>query len=489
MRKQAPNLDWQIAESDADWEQLYAPVVPDITPDTSRCRRLKYCFWGVAALLLLLTTGGPRWWRIFPTRTQQTAAEVTTAQPVVSGVAQRPDQFVTSAVSNQSDADWWLQHGREVLGLRAAIQTSDPDGHLDLALDTVDVQRDQAVARVVMYTEHGEPAYRQTRFYRRTEEGWQQTEPDAALWGQERSLESLFVTFYFRQQDAPAVSAVAAQVNNLYTTLRRNLGLPLKAWEEKLVINIRVTQSPGHAASQLPGSDRLMVASPAVYLAPVELTDADLLAQSIALPLLDDVLAQAQERHAIGPSWWPLLAGLRLWQLWDLDLPLATWRTEVVRWVYAAEPAIPPGQPLALPVHYEELCAAHTRWMSAPVQLGIPLLCTEVDWKNRYFAAWGPHDPPMRLNQLAMSTSPNEYIGQAASSYVSHPGQTVALATLIDYAVATYGRERLPALVAGLGQYDRWDTLIPAVYGVSASEFEQGWQKYLVAHYGISSPP
>jgi hypothetical protein len=50
----------------------------------------------------------------------------------------------------------------------------------------------------------------------------------------------------------------------------------------------------------------------------------------------------------------------------------------------------------------------------------------------------------------------------------------VALATLIEYTAVTYGRERLPALVAGLGQYERWDALIPAVYGVSPGEFERG---------------
>ncbi len=132
----------------------------------------------------------------------------------------------------------------------------------------------------------------------------------------------------------------------------------------------------------------------------------------------------------------------------------------------------------------------------------------------------------MHLNQLAMSTLPDEYIGQAASSYVPHPGQTVALATLrvrksitsrssrmvksgvaagfdhpagagrevdfsralIEYAVITYGRERRPELVAGLGQHDSWGTLIPAVYGVSAAEFEAGWQAYLTAHYGVLSP-
>jgi hypothetical protein len=60
---------------------------------------------------------------------------------------------------------------------------------------------------------------------------------------------------------------------------------------------------------------------------------------------------------------------------------------------------------------------------------------------------------------------------------------------LIDYAVTTYGREQLPMLVAGLGHYDRWETLIPAVYGVSAAEFEAGWQAYLLAHYGVPLSP
>ena len=71
-------------------------------------------------------------------------------------------------------------------------------------------------------------------------------------------------------------------------------------------------------------------------------------------------------------------------------------------------------------------------------------------------------------------------------AWLHQAGRRVALATLVEYVVATYGRERLPALVAGLGQYESWDTLLPAVFGVSATEFEAGWQAYLVAHYTVS---
>ena len=62
----------------------------------------------------------------------------------------------------------------------------------------------------------------------------------------------------------------------------------------------------------------------------------------------------------------------------------------------------------------------------------------------------------------------------------------MALATLIKYAVAVYGQDRLPTLLAGLGLHAGWATLLPAVYGVSPGEFEAGWQAYLAEHYGVA---
>lgn len=76
-------------------------------------------------------------------------------------------------------------------------------------------------------------------------------------------------------------------------------------------------------------------------------------------------------------------------------------------------------------------------------------------------------------------------MGAWSDSYAPHPGHTVALATLIEYAVITYGRERLPMLVAGLSQHAGWETLVPAVFNVSAAEFEAGWQAHLATSYGV----
>jgi hypothetical protein len=477
MNKQAPNVEWQITESDADWERVRGAPLPNSEPVAQRRLPLKRFLWEGAAIVCLLASAGGWWWRMDRGGLQQTKAGMSaTAQQEVSVVTDRPDRFVTSAISNQADTGWWLQYGGEVRELRTTLQTAEPGAHLDVVLDTVEVHGDQAVTRVVRYTEQGAPAYRQMRFYRRIGPDWRQTAPDAALWGPERSLETTFLVFHFRQNDASAVIAVATQMDALYTMMRHNFGLPIIPTPEKLLIEVNVTHPPGHPFSWFVAPDRLIVPSPALYWAPVELTDVDLLAQSIALPLLNSVLAQASEQYQIDPTWQPLLRSLRLWQVWDLDLPLAVWREEVVRWLYLDLPATSNGQTV-VPDQDEELCAAHLLWMRSPAQLGIPVVCTEVAaW---HFSWWVPPNPFTRLNQLILPPPSDSY------GTINHPGQTVALATLVEYAVATYGRERLPALVAGLGQYESWNTLIPAVFGVSATEFEAGWQAYLTAHYGV----
>jgi hypothetical protein len=312
--------------------------------------------------------------------------------------------------------------------------------------------------------------------------------PIGGLWGPEHSLTTPYFVFHFRQHDAPTVIALAPRIDALYTTLWHNFGLSILPTSERLHIEVSVTQSLGRALYQPFRDHRLVIPSPAVYRAPVELTDADLLAQSIALPLIEPVLAQARERYQIRVAWRPLVNGLRLWQLWDLDLPLAAWREPVVKWIYIDGPALGSGQTSVLPDRYRELCAAHLLWLLSPAQLNIPLTCVSPELEEPSFPLWRLRDPLTRLDQLGVPLRPSEYSEDldALHGVVPHPGQTVALATLIDYAVATYGRERLPVLIAGLGQYDSWETLLPAVYGVSPAEFEAGWQAYMARRYGLS---
>jgi hypothetical protein len=59
---------------------------------------------------------------------------------------------------------------------------------------------------------------------------------------------------------------------------------------------------------------------------------------------------------------------------------------------------------------------------------------------------------------------------------------------VVAYAVATYGRDSLSALRAGFYEFETWVELVPAVFGVSADEFEAGWRAYLAAHYPTPEP-
>jgi hypothetical protein len=510
MRKPAPRLEWEFAENEADWERRRTLLVPDMPSATSGRWPSTRSLWGVAALLLLLASVGGWWWHTTQGQTNQAAAAATfTAQQALAAVGPDPTALVANVQRNQRSMesmdwwypseqtqkaqvtssslppDWWYQYERASRDLRLAVQAADPEAYLEVELQTVEVQSGRAVARVVALRARGAPAYRQTRFYRHTPSGWMQMAPEAALWGPAHSLTTPSFVYHFRQHDAQAVIAVASQIDALYTTLWRNFGLPIVATQEKLVINVSVTQPPGQGNSRRGASNDLLVPSPAVYWAPVELTDGELLAQSIALPLVAQVVAQASAQDQTKLAWQPLLDGLSLWQVWDLDLPLAAWRVEVVQWLYRDLPATLAGQSSVLPDRYPAFCVTHQLWMPSPLQLHIPLQCARPEWEEQHLGRL--HHPLRRLDLLTTVARPTADEAQASQlGWASHPGQVVALATLVEYAVATYGRERLPVLLAGLGQYESWDTLLPAVYDVSAIEFEVGWQAYLTTHYNVS---
>ena len=83
--------------------------------------------------------------------------------------------------------------------------------------------------------------------------------------------------------------------------------------------------------------------------------------------------------------------------------------------------------------------------------------------------------PPQQLVDLEMIPS----IPPRAEQWVHRWQQLAILASIVDYAVTTYGRHTLPLLLQAMSVYDDWETLIPAVFDVSVEEFEAGWHAYL----------
>jgi hypothetical protein len=167
--------------------------------------------------------------------------------------------------------------------------------------------------------------------------------------------------------------------------------------------------------------------------------------------------------------------------LWANDLPLAAWRKPVVRWVFSPEEALPAGD---IPTFAPALCAMHRLWMGWPYQISIPMIC---DLQGQAVPAdfWW-HMPRWESLDLADLVAPDSEF-EMMQSALSRLGTGVALATVVEYAAAAYGPERIPLFVASLNRHASWETLVPAVFGVSLEEFEAGWQAYLAEHYGISA--
>ena len=462
--KRAQPLEWQICEMDAEWlaRQQDPLSATGLQPDQARRPPWVARHWRIGAVLLMVVAIiGDGIWRV---------AE--------SGI-----NHIETDLRASIEADLWWE---------SMQKDSDPANHATTAQEglsrppsgavhSLTLLDKTAIVQLVTEPTAEQPAFRQTRFYRQTPAGWLRTVPDATVWGEPRQLESSYFRFHFRQNDASLVAEVAPQIDALYAELQHNLGLAPSL--EKAVIEVSVAEPTGVMPFPRSARGRLVVPSPAVYRAPVDLSEQEILAQSLALPLISDELERAVAVHRIPPHWQPLLRGLGLWQLWAWEAPLASWRPAVLEWFYVDLPAASAEQQAVLPANYRELCAMHRLWMLAPTVVGIPLKCSTFDaptWSSR---RWAAHVPQMSLDQLHIPLA--DWQTQALE-FPYYPSDTLAVATLMEYAVSVYGVERLPVLLANLAQYNQWETLVPAVFGVPATDFEAGWRTYLAQHYHVS---
>lgn len=280
--------------------------------------------------------------------------------------------------------------------------------------------------------------------------------------------------FHFPKRDAQTVALVAPRLERFYTTLQHDFGVAITT-TAPLDILVTTTRTVATAPYRPRTFTVLDVPSPTLY--PTTTWSAsDLLHQSLALLLIDHTLAQVVRQHHIEATRYPLLDGLRLWQLWQAELPLGRWQAELVRWVYVDLPATPPTAPLPLPAEYASFCAAYTLWMSHPAQIHLPLLCTSLDQSPDRLPSALVQVAPRWLPPLDTPVYPDERVdAHGATSPMRHPGYAVVVATVVNHVSRQYGRDQVPLLVAAWGRYATWTELIPALYGVSLQAFEADW--------------
>ena len=469
MTRHAPAVEWTFCDSEQDWQTARTASRPTSAAPQRTVRSSGYGRrWAATSLLLLLAALvvclGVR--QMGRQRLAQDRAELQTAlhleqwavaqdDPALARLSLDPDALPRPELY---DAEFDRLINANPAGAAPTLPA--------VALNVVDTWGDVTVV-AVRFTPGAGPAFRQTRFYRRTDAGWLRSAPDPTLWGLPRTLETERLIFHYRERDLPVVAAVAETADALAATVERAFGLAAG----KLAVTVSVDAPPFTVA---PDGEAVRLASPAAYLAPATIDDATLLEQALALALMQRAVQLTARPTPAGAQWQPLVEAIGLWQLWQLDLPLAGWQEPLVRRIYAGEKEVSvEAGDLAT-----DLCAAHRVWLEEPATLRLPVACQPPVLLGR-----GPV-PPAALAEL--TPTPWELSSRlGVSGEGLHPDYGVALATVVDYLAATYGAERLPDLVAALEDHATWDSLTAAVYGVAAADIQSGWRAHLHGRYGV----
>ena len=455
---------WQVLSDDAEQDDrmISSFGAQDGSVPSQTARPARRWWWGLLGLALIVAAAAG--YRLY--RTAQTGVEVLETE-------------LQAAVARES---------RTTPKPVVAAKPASP------VLQSFDLWNGVAAVEVVANDPSLSLPTRKLRFFRQTESGWQPTAADASFWGSRRRLESQHFIFHYRRRDHAAVLAAAPALDAFYTRLHQDLGRGAPNAGEKVIVE--VFASYGLEDSDLPAAtiDPFRVPSPGLLQIPVDVSDAEVLALSVSITLVYRLLPGASADwlatgdHPTGWWWPPLTEGLRLWLLWDNVPLLARWRHDILTWYLANSCQACSRQSQTLPAGYREFCQMLMMLGLYPPHLSISPPCTETfgdaDGNTYYFS---PPSRPAQLSSLAtLSRDTTPARMETDLLQMSYGGQVMSMATLLEYVADTYERERIPVLLAAFGAHERWDTLVPAVFGISAEEFEAGWRSYLQEKYGMA---
>jgi hypothetical protein len=455
-------VEWQIAEDDREWAFAHTATLAAPAPTHDWNRR-----WWVATaitLLCVLATGGWLWHQAH------------------AGLGQIEGEVRAAVEASQ----WRAQQDRRMDAKQTGVIQDIAEGEQLPGVTQVqllDLREEWAIIQVT--TMQGELSYRQTIVYRKGASGWYAAAPSAALWGAPRTLESTYFTFHYFARDTEAVAAAAIKLDAFYPDLAASYPLdPISNGRRQIWV------SPEYSLMgtiNRTSDTALEIPSPAIYLAPTEISEGDILAQAILLGLLEVLTEQRLARQLLPDCSYDyeatalihtLLESLKLWHLWSTELPLASLHKPIIQWIYSDV------QGKRVPLSFDaELCSLHLLWKAAPTAIQIPLFCGSPQMERYEVGRYLPFAPPRSLAQIHLyaSTTPAEPYRRLDEAELG------GLATLFDYAATTYGRASLSTLIANAAYYFTWETLIPATFGVSYSDFETGWQAHLHNRYGVSA--
>jgi hypothetical protein len=449
MKKPKGKIDWRIAEDDESWQAIQGDLPQEgLVGDKAVVKavgRRELLLTMLVVVLLLFCVAGGLW--------QQHGA-----------VEQASQQRQRAAVA-------------EAQTLTATLEL------LDESMKVSKIQRQNTLVMaqvIVNYPEEGAMrAYREMRFFEKSADQWRRIDPVPTLLGPQKTLRIAHFVIHFAAVDANIVYATAPNLERLYAKFAGDFGLPVLDATSPYSVELATTGA--HPSFNRVVSGRsIVVTSPSLLSSPVEISEEELLYQSLIYPLASQVVDEIVESY--DAEWQSrfsrrtqLPRALALWELWGEQGALADGRVEVVQWLFrdAQEGAQGP----LLPDHYERLCRTFHIWGMLPWDVSIPLACTASD-KQRFVDT-------VHFSTLPESVQAQLYRGQEKGLFAGVFDDIGQCETLIEYVAANYGREKLPLFIAALGEHDSTESLIPALFGVAPAEFQAGWHAYVEQRYHV----
>jgi hypothetical protein len=288
-------------------------------------------------------------------------------------------------------------------------------------VETVELLGDAAMAQVLVTQtlRGGVRQIREPRFYVHTGAGWKRTDPVASFWGPASALDTANLHFVFGARDRAQIEQIAPIAEALYAGLMRAFDQE-RTRSGPLAIEI----VPRHVVSGAGYADgRVQITSPILFFPAFGMSSTDTLVGLLRNVMCEPMRADALQRSHFKPQWQPLVD--------SLDCKLVT---EAIL-AHAPTAGVGPSDSVT----------------------GKPLFSIELE----------------DLLDRKSGFTPQASIG--VSPYVPVQEHALVVGSLIDYLVATYGPECLPRLLRGFQVYEDWETLAPAVFGITASQLEAAW--------------
>lgn len=472
-------IHWQILLDDDAWDSDEVATLP-VTPTTlpGRDRHRGWTFWGSGLLLcLLIATVGLRLWMQAQAGLAAVEAGLRHTLSVERRAAVEGDNLLAAALLDSEAEFGWRVRLLEVQQRRT-------ERMLDAEIIDFALAGDRALAQVRLTDPESGATYRESRFYRETPQGWLRSQPSEALWGEVRTLESVYFIFTYRRLDGPAVLEAAPLLDDAIVHLHTVLGqaIPVAPGPEEKVA-VHVVLRGGSYTPWYSTGKPLGVNSPRLMRLPAEVADGQALAETVAAALrraaVNRTIAPLKRLYQPTPEF---LAGVRLWLAWEENLPRTDSRQELVAWLYAN--GLDGLE--ARPNSYGRLCNLLYAWESAAPAVPMAFYC-----QPDQFTPTVSLRPPTSLRQLSLALSRELLEYEAVRDpltgglHASRVGQPIAIATLLEYTTHTYGQASVVALLQAAQDGKKWSGAVPQIFGVSATDFEAGWWAWLAEEYGV----